>query len=84
MKKLTYVIAAVCAMAIVAPSIASAETVIVKRHGHDWHHDRHSGIWTMLTMVGTSAMIANVYQIRPCAQYIQRSVILLLALNGLT
>jgi hypothetical protein len=41
MKKLTYVIAAVCAMAIVAPSIASAETVVVKRHGHDWHHDRH-------------------------------------------
>jgi hypothetical protein len=40
MKKLAYVIAAICAMAIAAPSIASAETVVIKRHGHhDWHRD---------------------------------------------
>ena len=36
MKKLGYVIAALGAIAIAAPSIASAETVIVKRGGE--HH----------------------------------------------
>jgi hypothetical protein len=42
MKKLAYVIAAISAIAIAAPSIASAETVVIKRNGHhDWHHDRH-------------------------------------------
>ena len=42
MKKLAYVIAALSAIAIAAPSIANAETVMIKRHGHhDWHHDRH-------------------------------------------
>lgn len=41
MRKLAYVIAAVSAIAIAAPSIANAETVVIKRHGHhDWHHDR--------------------------------------------
>jgi hypothetical protein len=40
MKKLAYVIAAVCAIAVAAPSIASAETVVIKRgHHHDWHRD---------------------------------------------
>ena len=46
MKKLGYVIAALGAIAIAAPSIASAETVVV-RHGaraemhrdHGWHRD---------------------------------------------
>jgi Ni/Co efflux regulator RcnB len=38
MKKIAYVIAALSAIAIAAPSIASAETVVIKRHGH---HDRH-------------------------------------------
>jgi hypothetical protein len=39
MKKLAYVIAAISAIAIAAPSVASAETVVIKRHGHhDWHH----------------------------------------------
>jgi hypothetical protein len=42
MKKLAYVIAAISAIAIAAPSIANAETVVIKHHGHhDWHHDRH-------------------------------------------
>jgi hypothetical protein len=35
MSKLGYVIAATVAMAIAAPSIASAETVVIKR-GHHW------------------------------------------------
>jgi hypothetical protein len=44
MKKLAYVIAAICALAVAAPSIANAETIVVK-HGdrmhrdHGWHHD---------------------------------------------
>jgi hypothetical protein len=45
MKKLAYVIAAICSIAVAAPSIASAETVVIKR-GHGWHHhDRgwHNG-----------------------------------------
>ena len=46
MKKLAYVIAAVSATAIAAPSIASAETVVVRHHNHHhwdrgWHHDWH-------------------------------------------
>jgi hypothetical protein len=42
MKKLAYVIAAIGAIAIAAPSIANAETVVIKRHGHhDWHHGSH-------------------------------------------
>jgi hypothetical protein len=42
MKKLAYVIAAISAIAIAAPSIANAETVVMKRHGHhDWHHGWH-------------------------------------------
>ena len=47
MKKLAYVIAAVCAIAVAAPSVANAEKIIIKRGGHhDWHHhDRgwHNG-----------------------------------------
>lgn len=37
MKKLGYVIAALGAIVIAAPSIASAETVVIKR-GHHWGH----------------------------------------------
>jgi Spy/CpxP family protein refolding chaperone len=45
MKKLAYVIAAVCAIAVAAPSVANAEKIVIKR-GHGWHHhDRgwHNG-----------------------------------------
>jgi hypothetical protein len=38
MKKFGYVLAALGAIVIAAPSIASAETVIIKRGGHGWHH----------------------------------------------
>ena len=41
MKKLGYFIAAVGAIAIAAPSIASAETVVVKHRDHGWHHAWH-------------------------------------------
>ena len=37
MKKLGYVFAALAAIAIAAPSIASAETMVIKRGGH--HRD---------------------------------------------
>jgi hypothetical protein len=43
MKKVAYVIAAICAIAVVAPSFANAEEIVIKRgghHHHDWHHDR--------------------------------------------
>ncbi len=39
MKKLAYIIAAVCAIAVAAPSVANAEKIVIK-HGHGWHHDR--------------------------------------------
>jgi hypothetical protein len=38
MKKLGYVIAALGALVIAAPSIASAETVVIKRGGYHGHH----------------------------------------------
>ncbi|HZR72037.1 hypothetical protein [Bradyrhizobium sp.] len=49
MKKLAYVIAAISAIAIAAPSIANAETVVIKHRDHmhrdqmhrDWHHAWH-------------------------------------------
>jgi Ni/Co efflux regulator RcnB len=48
MRKLGYVIAAISAIALAAPSIANAETVVVKRdHVHrdylhrDWHRAWH-------------------------------------------
>ena len=37
MKKFGYVLAALGAIVIAAPSIASAETIVVKRGGHGWH-----------------------------------------------
>jgi hypothetical protein len=42
MKKLGYVVAALAAIAVAAPTIASAETVVIKRGGyhHDWHGSR--------------------------------------------
>jgi oxalate decarboxylase/phosphoglucose isomerase-like protein (cupin superfamily) len=44
MKKFAYVIAALAAIAVAAPSIASAETMVVHEgmHHHHWHphHDR--------------------------------------------
>jgi hypothetical protein len=53
MKKFAYVLAALGAIAVAAPTIASAETVVIKRgHNHGWHgaraqihHDRgwHNG-----------------------------------------
>ena len=52
MKKFAYVLAALGAIAVAVPSIASAETVVIKRGGHGWHgaraqmyHDRgwHNG-----------------------------------------
>ena len=40
MKKFGYVIAALATIAIAAPSIANAETIVVKHGGmhRDWHH----------------------------------------------
>ena len=43
MKKLGYVIAALGALIIAAPSIASAETVVIKRGGYHGHH--HHRLW---------------------------------------
>jgi hypothetical protein len=42
MKKFGYVIAALAAIAVAAPTIASAETVVIKRGGyhHDWGRSR--------------------------------------------
>jgi hypothetical protein len=40
MRKVGYLVAAVGAMAIVAPTIASAETVVIKRGHHDWGRAR--------------------------------------------
>lgn len=42
MKKIAFVIAALTAIAVAAPSIANAETVVVKHgHHHDWHPFHH-------------------------------------------
>ena len=38
MKKLGYVIAALGALVVAAPSIASAETAVIKRGGYHGHH----------------------------------------------
>jgi hypothetical protein len=41
MKKLGYVIAALGALIIAAPSIASAETVVIKKRGYHVGHHHH-------------------------------------------
>ena len=43
MKKLAYLVAALGAIVIAAPSIASAQTVVIKRGGgyHQGHHHGH-------------------------------------------
>jgi hypothetical protein len=38
MRKFGFAIAALLAIAVAAPSIASAETVVVKHRDHHWHH----------------------------------------------
>ena len=42
MKRFAFVLAAVGAMAVAVPSLASAETVVIKRggHHHGWHGAR--------------------------------------------
>ncbi|MGY4302840.1 Spy/CpxP family protein refolding chaperone [Bradyrhizobium sp. USDA 4369] len=47
MKKLALALASLTALALAAPSMASAETVIIKRGGHHYHHgwDRGHGGW---------------------------------------
>lgn len=41
MKKFAFVLAAVGAFALAVPSIASAQTVVIKRGGHHHHHGWH-------------------------------------------
>jgi len=41
MRKFGYVIAVLGAIAVAAPSIASAETVLIKHRDHGWHHGWH-------------------------------------------
>jgi hypothetical protein len=38
MRKLGYVVAAIGALAIVAPTMANAETVVIKNGHHGYHH----------------------------------------------
>ena len=42
MKKFAFVLAAIGALAVAVPSIASAETIVIKRggHHHGWHGAR--------------------------------------------
>ncbi|WGR91024.1 hypothetical protein MTX26_10310 [Bradyrhizobium sp. ISRA443] len=42
MKQFGYIAAAIGALALAVPSIASAETVVVKRGGHYWDHGWHA------------------------------------------
>jgi hypothetical protein len=41
MKKFGYIIAALASIAIAAPSIANAETIVIRHGGmhHGWHHE---------------------------------------------
>lgn len=58
MKKISFAFAALFALAVVAPTMASAETVIIKKGHHHhhmdrglhhgWHHDRGHGHKTVV------------------------------------
>ncbi|HLZ04908.1 MAG TPA: hypothetical protein VKR55_22500 [Bradyrhizobium sp.] len=39
MKKFGYLVAVLGAIAVAAPSIASAETIVIRHHGYGYHHD---------------------------------------------
>jgi hypothetical protein len=41
MKRLAYIVAALGALVIAAPSTASAETVIIKKRGYHHHHPHY-------------------------------------------
>jgi len=38
MKKIAFAFATLCALAVTAPTIASAETIVIKKGGHHHHH----------------------------------------------
>ena len=63
MKKFGYVIAALATIAVAAPSIASAETVVVRHGGmhHGWHEAGiMAGIATGIArMIGLSSAIVT-------------------------
>jgi Ni/Co efflux regulator RcnB len=44
MKRLFYVMAAIAALGLAVPTMASAETIVVKRHD-GWHHRHHDHGW---------------------------------------
>ena len=58
MKKFGLVLAALGAMIIAAPSIASAQTVVIKRGGH--HHGHHHGARAESAGTVTAATIAGI------------------------
>ncbi|MCC8940018.1 hypothetical protein CI1B_33340 [Bradyrhizobium ivorense] len=45
MKRISFVLAAIGALAVAVPSIASAETVVIKRGGYHHHWDRGYGAY---------------------------------------
>jgi len=45
MKKFGYVLAALGAIVVAAPSIASAETIVIKRGGHHHGYGHHQGYY---------------------------------------
>ena len=40
MKKIAFAFATLCALAVVAPTLASAETIVIKKGHHHHHMDR--------------------------------------------
>ena len=44
MKKFGFIVAAVAAIAIAAPSVASAEKIVIKRGGHHYHDGARSKV----------------------------------------
>ena len=59
MKKLGYVIAALGALIIAAPSIASAQTVVIKRGGVSWSSSSGHGARAEFRGIATAAIIAD-------------------------
>ena len=66
MKKFAYVIAALAAIAVAAPSIASAETIVVRHggmhggmHRDHWHPHRERVVVVLEAPVGHAAVVVK-------------------------
>ena len=75
MKRLGYVIAALGALIIAAPSIADAQTVVIKRGGHHaGQHHHHHGARATTGRIATVAGIVDIVTVIATGSWSSRGI----------